>query len=590
MSSAAPRPGTLVLCQEGLTPIDDGQTLDALPDPVKLGPREQVAVDLRQANERAVATRDWHEVGRAVADAYRTRVKPVLEANPAFRVAYFGTVSITLAMQLGYHLGTWRGADVFLHHHGRKDWTWAGAKRPGGPIEVHTTGLPSECSLGGGDIVMRVWTAHRIHASQTLEMVPHPLAQVDVYLDAPGEDALAYPDDVEAVAAAFRTAIDRLHELYPNAETVHLFAAVPVGLAFLMGTRVSQTIHPPVQTYQFDAKADPKYYAALCLQREPELRTPIRDEERASAARERAVWAEELENLKRFAASLPAEGSWLDHVLTDESAAPYGVTWRGLPSLRALNLCDSSIDLDATEALDGFSYSPDDRRWILADDFLVPLMRRIEGEGDRRRAARLFLLHEGLHSFQALTASTSSEIGRFAKVLEDIDYHADVWSLLYERKLTQTTAPETMKDDPILLRSLMKLAVETMLSFDDRPGPTTEMQIRRVARYLIWSWQYLETERYRPGDDVSHLLASKPMIELAGPEIRARQNRIWYLLDTPRTHSPELALYREHRLHRYPTGPSSPHEEILEGIRTRRGDRLRAGLRGVFELVVPPRA
>ena len=79
-------------------------------------------------------------------------------------------------------------------------------------------------------------------------------------------------------------------------------------------------------------------------------------------------------------------------------------------------------------------------------------------------------------------------------------------------------------------------------------------------------------------------------IELAGPEIRARENRVWYLLDAPRTHAPDLALYRERRLHRYSTGPSSPHEEILEGLRTRKGDRLRAGLRGVFDLVVPSTA
>ena len=563
--------------------------LDALPETVKLGPREQVTIDLIQTNERAVATRDWHEAGRAIADAYRTRVKPVLEANRGFRVAYFGTVSIPLAMQLGYHLGTWRGADPFLHHHGRKDWTWAGAKRPGDPIEVRTTGLPSEGSLGDGDIVIRVTTSHRIHASQTMEIVPHPLAQVDVSVDVPDEDALAYPNDVEAVAAAFKAALDRLHALYPNAETTHVFAAVPVGLAFLMGTRVSQTVHPPVQTYQFDAKADPKYYAALCLQREPELRMLISDEERAAAARERSAWAEELGRLKTFAASLSEGGSWLADVLPATSAAHFGAAWRGLPSLREIDLCQSTIDLHATEASGGFSYSADSRRWILADDFLVPLMRRIENESDRRRSARLFLLHEGLHISQGLTASTSPEIGRFAKVLEEIDYQADAWSLLYERKLAQATAPDDVKDDPMFLRSLMKLAVETMLSFDDRPGTTSEMQIRRVARYLIWSWQYLETERFSSTDDASPVLAAKPMIELVGPEIRARENRVWYLLDAPRTHTPELALYRGHRLHRFSTGPSSQHEEILEGLRTRTGDRLRAGLRGVFDLVVPPR-
>jgi hypothetical protein len=292
MNPASSHSGTLVVRHEGLTPIDDGQVLDALPKAVKLGHSEKIVIDVQRANQRAVASRDWHEAARAVADAYRTRLKPALEANPAFRVAYFGTVSIPLALQLGYHLGTWRGADAYLHHHGRKDWSWEASKRPRGPIEVRTDGLPSEGSLGEGDLVIRVSTSHRVPPSQTIEIVPRPLAQVDVSVDAPGEDVLAYPNDLEAVALSFKRVLDRLHELYPNAQTVHLFAAVPVGLAFLMGTRVSQTIHPPVQTYQFDTKADPKYYSALCLHRDPEPRTRISDEERAAAAGERVAWAQ----------------------------------------------------------------------------------------------------------------------------------------------------------------------------------------------------------------------------------------------------------------------------------------------------------
>jgi hypothetical protein len=169
---------------------------------------------------------------------------------------------------------------------------------------------------------------------------------------------------------------------------------------------------------------------------------------------------------------------------------------------------------------------------------------------------------------QGLTSATSPEIGRFAKVPEDIDYHADVWSLLYERKLAQTTAPDEVKDDGVFVRSLIRLAVETMFSFDDEPGPTTAMQVRRVARYLIWAWQYLETERSHSGSDVSAVLAAKPMIELAGPEIRARSNRVWFLLDRPGAHTPEVALYRdveEFRTTEWQCGEGTGRVEALGG-------------------------
>jgi hypothetical protein len=574
--------GVLMLCQQGLTPIDEGQALDGLPAAIRQGRRDFVTVDLTAANARAVESHDWHEAGRHLADEYRSRVKPILDASPGYRVNYFGTVSIPLAVQLGYHLGSWRAAEAFLHHHGRKDWKWAEGPRERPAPEIHVEGMPAAGSQAEGDLVVRVSTSHRVHAEQTREVVPRPLAEVDILLTALGEDELERPEDVHAVAAAFKSVLDGLRELFPNSETAHIFAAVPVGLAFLMGTRVSPMIHSKVQTYQFDSRSDPKYHPALCLQSETQPTLAVLDDERAAAARERAIWAQELDRLKAFASSMPDHGGgWLADTLPDGAAA-FGATWPNLPRLKALELCHSSIDAQTTSAPGGFRYVPADRTWVLADDFLVPLMRRVTDESDRRRAARLFLLHEGLHLSQALTAWTSPGIGRFAKVLEEIDYVADVWALLHEGKLaaSENGAPA---DGPIFLRSLIRLAVETMLSFDDGPVSLSAMQVRRVARYLIWSWQYLETERLAPTDDPWRVLATKPLIELAGPEIRARDERVWYLLDPAHTRAAEIALYRSHRLLRFPAGPSTPHEEILEALRTRQGDRMRSALRGVFD-------
>jgi len=126
-----------------------------------------------------------------------------------------------------------------------------------------------------------------------------------------------------------------------------------------------------------------------------------------------------------------------------------------------------------------------------------------------------------MDAHQGLTLGTSPEVGRFAKVLEEIDYQADVWAQLHERRLTADIGPESIKDDPLFARLLMRIAVETMLSFDDGPMASRTMRIRRVSRYLIWSWQYLRTERFDPGENIGTVLADKPFIELAGPEIRA---------------------------------------------------------------------
>ena len=590
MTSVAPPTGLILLLQEGYFRVDETAALMAIPEALRSCPRERVVIDLMAATERALAARDWHEAARLVADTYVDRVKPLLINRPDYSVAYFGSVPIPLAVQLGYLLGTWRVVQVFQHHHERKAWGWPSLADEAPSVEVKAEGVPHDGSLAEGDIVIRVSTSHTVDAMFTRELVGRPLVEVDIKTSVIHEDALASPVDVDAVADKFKTTLDELHRLFPNAATVHLFASCPVGLALRLGMKVSPTIHPAVQTYEFDSKSDPKYYPSVLLQSEPTLRIVFSDGEREAAGSERMRWAEELARVQELASKQPESepAGWLGDVLPVDARSAFVGAWTNLPRLRSLvDLRNSRIDTATTDAPDGFYYSSDKRTWILGDTFLIPIMRRINDEHERRRAARLFLLHEGLHGHQGLTLGTSPEVGRFPKVLEEIDYQADVWAQLHERRLSADVAHEPITDEPVFARLLMRIAIETMLSFDDGPMASTAMQIRRVSRYLIWAWQYLRTERFAPGDNVWRILADKPSIELAGPEIRSRDNRLWYLLEPRHTHVPEIAVYYQNRLHRFGAGPASPHVEVLEALRTRNGERLRSALRGIFDLVVP---
>lgn len=586
---AASKPGVIVLRQEGYLRIDEEASLLALPEPLRSGPRKEVRLDLTDLTERSARSRDWQEAGRAVVGVYRDQIKPLLALHPAYKVAYFGTVPIPLAIQLGFLIGAWHETTAFLLHHEDREWEWPPPSPPS-ILDVGVHGLPHDGSVADGEIILRVSTSHAIDPALTAEVVPRPLAQVDITTTPIGQDVVCSPEFLAAVADRFKRTLDDLHLLFPNASAVHLFAAVPVGLAFRLGTLISPTIHPRVHTYEFDAKSNPKYYLSLSLQAEPTPALVFGDEERAAAIAERARWREELENLGAYAgarASAPVEG-WLSDVLPPVVSGAFVGPWLRLPRLSDVAaLANGTVDVGESGAAGGFSYRPSDRRWVLGDDLLIPIIRRIADETARRRAARLFLLHEGLHTQQVLTSATSPGIGRFPKVVEDIDYQADVWAQLYERAFSVDADGRSPTDEAGLARLLMSIAVETMLSFDDGPA-AAEMQVRRVVRYLIWSWQYLRTESFGPLDQsVWSVLADKPSLELAGPSIRVHDDRVWYMLDARFVQAPELAVYYENRLWRFPTGPASPHHEILEGLRTRDADRLRGALRGVCEQVAP---
>ncbi len=567
--------GIVAVLQQGYLPIDERAALAALPQDLVGLPRDKVTFDLSSHVDRALAARDWHEARRAVTEHYRDKLKPVLEENADRWIAYYGTSPIPLALQLGYLVGTWRKTLPFQYHHERKDWFWEAKDT----IDVVVEGMPPATVKAEGDVVVRVSTYSAIDPAFTQEIVSKPLAEVDVRTSEFGRDVLRSLADLERVADRFRAVLDELHSKCPNATTLHLFVACPAGLSFALGTRISPTIHPRVLTYEYHSASPQKYYPAFALQDDDVSRFVATDDEREAAAQERTRWARELARIRDFTSGHAADGRWLDDVVPESDRVAFCGAWETLPrACEQHELLYGEISAE-TSVTGGFAYVAASRKWILGDDFLIPLMRRISNEPMRMRAARLFLFHEAVHSKQGLTVATSASIGRFPRVLEEIDYQADVWAMLHEAALSANDG----LDAPTFSRLLMRTTMETMLSFDDFASGT-EMQVRRVNRYLIWAWQSLQTENLDPNETPWSQLSTKPTVELAGPEIRARDERVWYRLDARHTVAPELAVYASNRLHRAGVGPATPHFEILEALRARNTDRLLSALRGFANL------
>jgi hypothetical protein len=585
-------PGVLLILQQGLAPIEEAAALAALPEVSRNGRRETLVLDIRESNKRAIAARDWHDAGRAVIEEFKRLVQPKLATNAGFEIAYFGSVSITLAVQLGFLCGTWSKKSAFLFHHRNKDWNWPDPddKLPPNPIVV--TGLPNDKSLAEGDIVVRLSTSHLVEPEQVRDVISRPLADVEFRLETLGEDAVASPAALERIADEWKRVLDVLHEKLPNARAIHLFASVQVAVAFMLGARINPRIHAPVQTYQYESRQEPKHYRALLIDEEISAPPTFTAAETQAAVTERVAWQRELDALRLYAKGLLAtSGTWLDDVVPPAARSAFCGSWLTLPRLPELHdLLNSRVDVaDTSPNPDGFAFNPDTRTWAFGDSFLVPLMRQIPDETRRHRAARLFFLHEGLHAHQRLTAATSRAVGRFAKILEEIDYQADVWALLHERAYSTVLTHGANVDPPAFVRELISVAVETMQSFDIQPGPLSQMQVRRVSRYLIWAWQYLETERLPPTEDPSTILSTRPLIELAGAEVRVRENRVWFLLDPHHLQTPEIGVYHSNRLHRFGETPALQMGELIEALRRCDAKRVRIVLRGVFDLVVPAR-
>lgn len=568
---------TLIILQPTHKPINEAVAKALLPDEAVRCETICVSLDEPEFPFGDTSEVDWFEAQSGLISRFHTSIEPAQRKGA--RIVYLGATAIPLAMQLGYLLGNWSPIDAYQCHHGSHEWAWADRTQPAPTVttkgldDIPRTRAPCE-------VILRVTTGPEVNISATEQVLPEALSQLDICVDPPGKDTLERPEDLEKVADAFEAALDAVSDRLPQAR-IHLFAAVPVAMALKLGCRVSRTRHRPVLVYQLAARADPRFQLAFELQGAGVRdRRELSEDERERAANERAIWAEELRKLAATAqATSRTAGAW-------RRGHPALATppWSDLPDMGALRKILTEVDAAPTDIAE-FDFDRSTAKWRLGDELVLAIADRLPEEADRRIAARLFFLHEGVHvAWQGVTRATSTSVGRFPRVLEELDYQADSWALLQELAAAiDLGAPTATVDERVTtLRHWIWIATETFWAFDAGSVPLTEIQVRRMNRYLIWYWHMLRLERCATLEDAIGQLARKPVVEIAGLEA-ARASRPVYRLDLQRVRNLEIATVEGTTLQRRPTGQPYPLDELIEGFRARSGEVIRRALAGVVD-------
>lgn len=583
--------GILLLSQPGQLDITPAEMFAALPAPLRGVPVVTAEIDMVEIARHAVRSGDFTAAQHELERQFRDKVQPLRERHPDYRVVYFGSAPVPLAACLGFLLETWQGVEIVPHHHARREWGWFDddTESPR-PLKAD---LPDYKDRTPGEAILRVSTSHQVDPLLTRRAVPGALVEIDVALEPPAEDAFARLDDMVRVAEAFRRALDLLGDSFPGVEKVHLFASVQPGIALLLGAQLSNTMHPPVQTYQYirNAEDSPQHIPALLINGPRRAAPPpLTGDDEARAARDRDCLKRDLERMKGFAGKEMGGGhpGWCSSALSrPEGHASFSGAWRDLPLLSGTPLQRTTIGLERVVE-DSFRLTQENA-WKIDDRWLSRLAWRLPEDEERQRALRMLVLHELAHRGpQRLTSTASEQMGRFPKVLEEMDYHADVWAMIYEHALTSLSAPSEVVDAGAFFRGLIRTATQTMWAFDDDGLPLQCIQIRRLNRYLIWYWQSLrlEIEGGASLHDVLAVLAQRPILEVAGPDVQARGGRVYFALDERHVRLPELAVYHAGRLHRHGERPGFHVRDLLEGVRRRAPEQILSVLRAAVEQTV----
>jgi hypothetical protein len=524
---------------------------------------------------------------------YKREIEPVLIEYPNANVAYFGLAPIPLAFQLGVLMNNFSKYSVFQFHHDKKLWYKEISAVEGNNFEISEIELPEKPEKGKGDVFIRISTSYRIEPQHTLEVLANPTNEFDISLKQPHVDALANQEQIMSVVRAFQSVINAYSNFLPDRDKIHLFISATTGLAFILGTKINPNVCPFVQTYQFSKDESPKYKEAILITKKSDSVLAFTNEEKKLASEIRAEWNKQLqEKVKPFIKnSVNTFPTWFAHIIQNDSnlLGCLSGNWSTLPDLSKTSLMNDAIDLEVTNINNGFTYKSAESKWQIDDGMFVSLNNRLSKfeDTDISKAGRLFLFHEGLHYSQDghnLTEEIASGIGRFPKVIEEADYQADAWALLYEYKYSSLynnlTVDTSLKK--FFLNSI-DTAVETMWSFVDLGSELTEIQIRSMNRFLNWYWQWVRIERLSGNGtlkEIIEILFDKPVLEFAGADVFTLDGqRIFYKLNSNQNRNYELAIFYKNRVSRFtPVGIS----KIVEGFRELNGSKVKEGLKSFY--------
>lgn len=496
----------------------------------------------------------WDSAARAQQQQYEKEIRPLLHEHAEAIICYFGQAPIPLAIHLGYLMQNYRQIKVaFQAYTGEKNWYFdhEAATEIAWSEPIERLKKPS---IAKGSVLLRLSTSFLVHPEDTNGIAPDAIAEYDIRLTQPDVKRLWSQRALESVEKQIMEALQALQEDYPHAERIYLLAAINVGIAFTMGTKINPTICPLVQTFLYDKNKEIHYTEALTIQALEDRIVPT-DEEKAQAQELRVRLANHLEKeVYDFIAYLKnqAYDNWL-LTIDPRLNKTYTTYWNSLPALYETILNNpTSIALGAIDLSTG-NYNKKTHEWHLEDALLVPILRR---KVDALRALRMFLFHESLHFSEkghCFHGNEAEGIGAFPKVIEEADYQADVWAMLHEYAYTVRNSKEPVNAKSIFCQ-IIETAIETMWSFDDNGHLLNLFQIRRMNRYLIWYWHLVQIERMDKDstiEDICKILMHKPCLEFAGLPVVSGDRRAFYKLNELPTPHWQFAMFVNNRLKRY---------------------------------------
>ncbi|NTX33991.1 MULTISPECIES: SAVED domain-containing protein [unclassified Myxococcus] len=252
-SDSVPRSDLVLVCHQALSQVR--KTPGHIDAPRLLENRrlEEVSVDQTQAlgkNRRSNLSEQVRRLTKPGSELLRTFSRPGVE------LLYYGFPLVPFAVLAGYLARATQHVHVIEYDREKKRFTWD--ETPGGsyaPLEME-----GPVQGTGSALQLRVSISSEVKAADCETVLPARDVRADLHFKvaSPSFGIVQREEQAQAYRQTLRSKLNQCMAELGGIESIHVFAAIPVSIAFLLGQVLSATVFPRCYVYNFNAKAAPK--------------------------------------------------------------------------------------------------------------------------------------------------------------------------------------------------------------------------------------------------------------------------------------------------------------------------------------------
>ncbi len=206
-------------------------------------------------------TPEGWEAAKAEVEAFYQEVKETIKLNDYSRVCVFPLSHIPLLVYLGFLIGDKIPVTTFQYSRDANHWIGCnpGGKSRLGELQIEST------TQGKKQFIVSISMSAPVHKEDIKAVLGASLDNYDelhIKVDNPKIDSVLYIEEVKQVQSAFKHRVEEMHG-QNRYEGIHLFVAVPAGLAVEIGRSINASMWCYVNTYNYRFRETPKYQFAF---------------------------------------------------------------------------------------------------------------------------------------------------------------------------------------------------------------------------------------------------------------------------------------------------------------------------------------